>query len=163
MTKNSIVKIIIVFITIIVGCCLGLFFIMKYEKTSDTTNNSSSNTSNNTDKNTETNIDTTSAQTINRNYEYIEDTDVFKPKNAFGWGKPIITNYAWESGMFYEAYRNVDGVKAYNEYKEYLINKGYTFQNEKQDGDAKIYTYEKNDLTVIFRIQSKMFEITLSK
>lgn len=149
MAKNSTGKTIIVFIMIVVGCCLGLFFIMKFEKTSD--------------KNTETNTNVTSTQKVNRNYEYIEDTDVFKPKNAFGWGKPVITNYAWESGTYYEAYGNVDATSAYNEYKEYLTNKGYTFQNEKQDGDAKIYTYEKNNLTVIFRIQSKMFEITLSK
>ena len=125
MQKNdSILKTMLIIIIIIAVSCIGIYYIMKSEKTSNLKNDSSNNTSKDENK-----------SLINneiKNYEYIEDTDIFTPRSAFGWGKPFITNYAWESGFYYEAFGNVDGMSAYNEYKEYLLLKEYELIKEEK-------------------------------
>lgn len=155
----SVLKIGIKLLVFIIISCLCLYFIMKADKT--TTNTQNTQEHNNNIAQTEENTNDTKKQ-INKT-ECIEDTDVLEPKSTFGWEKPIITNYAWESGIYYEGFSNVDGISAYNEYREDLLSKGYNLVKEENDDDATIYTYSKNGLDVILRVQQKMFEITLSK
>lgn len=152
--SNSVLKTLIIIIMIVVGCCVGLYYIMKSEKTSNLKNDSSNISK---DKNESVN------NNENKNYEYIEDTDIFKPRSAFGWGKPFITNYAWESGFYYEAFGNVDGINAYNKYKEYLLSKEYELIKEEKLDETMMYTYSKDGLKVILGVKSNTFEITLSK
>lgn len=155
--KTNTLKSTIIILLIIVGCSIGLYFIMRYEKTSGNSNNTQSNSIN----------DTKTADNLQDNpnlkYEYIEDTDVFKPQSTFGWEKPVITNYAWENGMYYEAFGNVDGKNAYEKYKKDLLSKGYKFIKEEKVDNTMMYTYSKDGLNVILGIQSNSFEITLSK
>lgn len=153
--SNSVLKTLIIIVMIVVGCCVGLYYIMKPEKTSNLKNDSSNNVSK--DKNESVN------NNENKNYEYIEDTDIFTPRSAFGWGKPFITNYAWESGFYYEGFVNVDGISAYNEYKEYLLLKEYELIKEEKLDETMMYTYSKDGLNVILGVKSNTFEITLSK
>lgn len=153
--KDSILKTMLIIIIIITGSCVGLYYIMKSEKTSNSTTNTSSNILKETNKSVINNE--------NKNYEYIEDTDIFTPRSAFGWGKPFITNYAWESGFYYEAFGNVDGISAYNEYKEYLLLKEYELIKEEKLDETMMYTYSKDGLNVILGVKSNTFEITLSK
>ncbi|MBQ4123616.1 hypothetical protein IJD44_07865 [bacterium] len=79
MQKNdSILKTMLIIIIIITGSCVGLYYIMKSEKTSNSTTNTSSNTSSNISKETNKSV----INNENKNYEYIEDTDIFTPRSA---------------------------------------------------------------------------------
>ena len=153
--QTSALKTIIIILLIIIGCSLGLYFIMKYDKNTVSSNNSQLDNSYSKHEkiNTQNSI----------NLEYIEDTDVFTPRSAFGWSKPVITNYSWNYGMYYEAFGNVDGISAYNKYKEDLLSKGYKFIKEEKMGQTTMYTYSKNELSVIFGVKQNTFEITLTK